>query len=477
MSAFRTALSTLAVFLLSTAIDLPAQTFTTIHSFGQAHEGSNPYANLVQGLDGNFYGTTYYGGDYGAGTIFRITPEGMLTTLFNFDGTDNGADPYCTLELGTDGNLYGTTVGGGTYSLGTVFKYSLAAGELTTLHSFDGTGGNDVFGGLVRGDDGNFYGTAANGGAYGTGVAFTITPGGRFKVLYNFKPGDRGAYFPAARLIQATDGNLYGTSTYGGSASQGAIFKISTRGAFTFLYGFCESDPSCPDGEEPEGLVQGTDGSLYGVAPSGGDENSPCDPYSGCGTLFTLAGGSGFSVVHTFDFTDGEKSNSPPYQATDGNFYGTALSGGTSGKGVLYSLAPDGSYTVIYDFCSANSQCPDGALPLGSVIQGTDGNLYGATAEDGAFHSGGTIYRVSLGLPPFIKTMPTLGATGDPVKILGNNLTGTTNVAFNGISTTFTVVSDTLIKTTVPAGATTGSVQVTTPTGTLTSNVVFRVRP
>ncbi|MGA2021390.1 MAG: choice-of-anchor tandem repeat GloVer-containing protein, partial [Candidatus Sulfotelmatobacter sp.] len=193
----------------------------------------------------------------------------------------------------------------------------------------------------------------------------------------------------------------------------------------TTLYNFC-SETNCEDGVNPvEALVQATDGSFYGGTLQGGADSTGCGG-EGCGTVFRITSARAFSVLHNFDFTDGEGTGGL-LQATNGTFYGAGFKGGTS------------------------------------VACGTSGC--------------GTIFSLSVQLKPFIATQPASGKVGATVIILGNNLTGATSVTFNGTAATFTVVSSTEIKTAVPAGATSGTVEVTTPNGTLTSNVPFRVTP
>ncbi len=477
-----TYLAFLLLFCLASVLTLPAQTFTTLHSFNlPAGEGGFPAGGLVQGQDGNFYGTTSAGGTRAMGTIFRVTPDGVLTTIYNFclqAGCTDGAVPYCTLVLGTDGDLYGVAFNDVDGNYGTVFKFSISTGTLTTLHSFFVQDGEYPYAGLVQADDGFFYGTTTQGGSGSEGVVFKIGPGGAFTVVHNFQGGPIDGSIPKAPLIKGTDGNLYGTTVFGGKASSGDVFKVSTQGVFTSLYFFCTENASCPDGSQLyAGVVQGADGKLYGAGASGGG----CLIFTKCGTLFSLTPGRQLSVLHEFDFTDGSFPASSLYQATDGSLYGTTQDGGTANNplcggsrcGVLYSVTSSGSYSTIHDFCSIGN-CLDGANGYGPVIQGTDGNLYGMTYRGGTSNDG-TIFRVSLGLSPFVETLPSSGSVGARVRILGNGLSSTTGIMFNGVPVAFTVVSDTLITTTVPAGATSGYVQVASATGTLTSNIPFRV--
>ena len=270
-------------------------TLVTLHSF-TGPDGDSISPGLIQGNDGNFYGTTTGGGTDNWGTVFKITPGGTLTTLHSFAGPD-GSGPYGGLVQGSDGNFYGTTGQGGNpvckagYGCGTVFKIT-PNGVLTLLHSFTGPDGIRPLGGLVQATDGNFYGTTTGGGAHNDcsnqdcGTIFRITPSGTLTTLYNFA-GPDGAE-PHASLLQATDGNLYGTTDSGGQGNAGTAFRFTTSGTLTTLYRFC-SLTDCADGSVPDGaLLQGTSGPFYGTTSTGGD--STCDAPAGCGTIFSLSG-------------------------------------------------------------------------------------------------------------------------------------------------------------------------------------------
>jgi uncharacterized repeat protein (TIGR03803 family) len=482
------------------AVALPAQTFTTLHSF-DGTDGAIPYAGLVQGADGNFYGTTLSGGASkncgvnSCGTVFQVTPSGTLTTLHNFDGAD-GEEPIAGLVQATDGNFYGTTDGGGADGYdGTVFSIS-TTGTLTTLHSFDGTDGSQPYAGLVQGADGNYYGTTLEGGAnnntcnppFGCGTVFTITPGGILTTLYAFDGMD-GDY-PDSELVQATDGSFYGTTAGGGANGHGTVFKITTSGKLTTLHSFDLADGGNPHA----GLVQGTDGDFYGTTMSGGGFRATCQArfLTGCGTVFKITPSGKLTTLHSFDGADGTYPGGL-VQASDGNFYGTTAEGGAStnynfnecgyGCGTVFKVTPSGTLTTIYSFCSKkqNDTCLDGNAPS-VLIQDTSGMFYGTTAGGGINSSNacvfgcGTVFRFSVGLGPFVKTLPIAGKVGVAVTILGTSLTGATSVTFNGTAAMLTVKSKSEIATTVPTGATTGTVQVVTPGGTLTSNVPFRVK-
>ena len=456
------------VFLLwaATAVVLSAQTFTVLLSFDGTNN-SQPDAGLVQAPDGNFYGTAVFGGPTNNGTVFKVTSSGTLTTVHTFDGTD-GSEPFSTPVLSTDGNLYGTTSYGGANGQGTVFKVT-PGGTLTTLHSFDGPDGTTPQAGLARGADGNLYGAAlytdCNEGSF-----FKVTSSGAFTALHVFSGrGDGG--FPYGAPIQASDGNFFGTTFSGGCADEGTVYKITPGGTLNTIHSFCLGGIPCPDGGNTvAGLVQGSDGNLYGATARGGDGTCIFNGFEGCGTVFKIGASSGFTTLHLLESTDGASPFASLVQGTDGNFYGTANGLGANGDGTIFQVTSSGTFTVLHNFDGT-----DGIGPVGPLMQGTDGAFYGTTSSGGA-NGVGTIFRLSMGLGPFVKTLPAFGTVGATIGILGTNLTGTTGVSFNGTPATFTVVSTSFIRTSVPAGATTGSVEVATPRGTLTSNVVFRVK-
>jgi uncharacterized repeat protein (TIGR03803 family) len=497
-----------------TAAALPAQTFTTLHSFaGGPADGAVPYAGLVQATNGYLYGTTVGGGANGSGgvngggTIFKITPSGTLTTFYSFcaqSGCTDGAYPQAGIIQTTNGNLYGTTAGGGATDEGTAFKIA-ANGTLTTLYSFCSQGGTlctdgaDPQAGLVQATNGNFYGTTASGGANdeavcssvtslaGCGTVFKITPTGTLTTLYSFcSQGGTlctdGAY-PIGGLVQGADGNLYGTTPVGGRNGGcyidggngcGTVFKITPAGTLTTLYSFC-SQSACADGGNPgTGLVQATNGELYGTTYVGGAYGS--------GTVFKITQSGTLKTLHSFcahNTQNGCTDGHDPValvQASDGNFYGTTTYGGASdtcnsGCGTVFKMTPTGKLTTLYSF--EGGGCPESCyvLPVG-LVQDTNGTFYGTTRSGSVF---GSVFSLSVGLNPFVETRPTSRKVGAVVEILGTNLTGATSVTFNGTAAVFKVVSSSEITTTVPTGATTGKVEVVTPGGTLSSNAPFRV--
>jgi uncharacterized repeat protein (TIGR03803 family) len=488
--------TTRAVFLVcaATTITARAQTLATLYSFDYT-DGANPQGTLVQATNGDFYGTTIDGGaasgcsPYGCGTIFKITPGSTLTTLYSFCSQSDCADgelPAAGLIEATDGNFYGTTRYGGANVYGTVFRIT-PGGTLNTLYSFCAQSGcadgQIPAGGLIQATDGNFYGTTVSGGVDDVGTIFKITPTGKLTTLSLICPPPycNGPSSPGAGLIQATDGNFYGTTSRGGTYGYGTVFKVTPSGRITVLYSFCSQDP-CLDGGIPQApLVQATDGDLYGTTTGVADGES--------GTVFKITLSGTLTTLHNFcsqnDCADGSYPAAGLIQATNGNFYGTTTAGGTSnncddgsGCGTIFDITTKGDLTTLYNFCT----CIDGYFPFAQLVQGTNGTIYGTTLLGGlddcvneAGEGCGTIFGLSLGLGPFVKTLPVAGKVGSEVGILGTKLTGATSITFNGTTAQFKVSSPTLILTHVPSGATTGKIKVTLPSKTLTSNVKFHV--
>ncbi|HXY09843.1 MAG TPA: choice-of-anchor tandem repeat GloVer-containing protein [Terriglobales bacterium] len=449
-----------------------APCFKTLINF-DATKGFHPSISLVQGTDGSFYGTTEGGpGIPGGGTVFNITPEGKLTTLHRLHVT---VGTEATLVLATDGNFYGTTAAGGSSNAcgsgcGTIFKIT-PQGKLTTLLSFDLTHGASP-NALVQGTDGNFYGSTRLGGSSGWGTIFKITPQAKLTTLLSFDL-THGAS-PNA-LVQGTDGSFYGSTRLGGSGKAcsvggcGTIFKITPEGTLTTLHNFDDID-----GAAPNVLVQGTDGNFYGTT-----EGGPLITYHG--TVFKITPEGRLTTLHKFDRLDGSDPRATLVLATDGNFYGTTFTAGVPGLyGTIFKITPRGKLTTLHSFDGA-----DGSAIEGELVQGTNGTLYGTTIEGGtskACPSGvdggcGTVFSLSVGFGPFVETLPTSAKEGATVIILGTDLTDATKVNFNGAEAEFRVLSSTEITTKVPADAKTGTVEVTTPSSTLTSNVAFRVTP
>jgi uncharacterized repeat protein (TIGR03803 family) len=317
-------------------------TLTTLHSFCSQQgcaDGYEPYAGLIQATNGNFYGVTTVGGAVGqaGGTVFKITSSGTFTSLHSFAGYPaDGANPWPPLVQASDGNFYGTTYAGGASNVGIVFKIT-ATGSLTILHNFcsqsNCADGGNPLGGLVQGSDGDLYGTASGSGAHSAGTAFKITTSGTFTTLHSFDDYTDGAS-PSGTLVQASDGNFYGTTSEGGASNAGTVFKMTPSGTLTALYTFCPQG-NCTDGSEPyAGLVQGRDGNFYGTTYAGGTGNQ--------GTVFAITPSGSLSTLYRFcsqtNCTDGANPYAGLIQASNGKLYGTTKQGGTNNGGTVFSL-------------------------------------------------------------------------------------------------------------------------------------------
>ena len=390
-----------AAVLALPALGVPAGVvFSSLYSFSGTNDGASPYAGLIMAGDGNLYGTTSSGGTHNLGTVFRINTDGALTTLYSFDGT-HGAAPYAALVQGADSRLYGTTSAGGVSDWGTLFQIT-TNGTLTTLFSFTGDGypyqGANPAVALVPASDGSFYGTAEYGGltnasyqGEGYGTVFQFATNGTVTVPIVF--GNTNGACPCGGLVLGRDGNLYGATTWGGLGmgrgfpGYGTVFKLTPDGTFTNIYLFTRLDDG---GFIYARLAQGRDGFLYGTAFSGGALQY--------GTLFKISTNGAFVPLHTFSYFDSGSHYGGVTEGSDGNFYGTTY-GAYAGFGSVFRVTPGGAFTNLVLFHGTN-----GSHPAGTLAQGADGNIYGTTLEGGA-HGLGTVFKISVPLPPVIKPL------------------------------------------------------------------------
>ncbi len=479
----------------------PAGTLKNIHNFtGNNDDGAFPQGGLTLGTDGNFYGTTYEGGSVTAGAVFKISPSGAYTTLYSFTGGSDGAAPYAPPVEGNDGNFYGTTTQEGTCgSCGTIYKIT-PSGKFTLLHQFDITHGSTPYAPLVLGTDGNFYGTSAYGTSANAGVIFRVTPSGKFTLLFSFDPAH--GENPLSCLVQGADGNFYGTTINGGNSGGGVVFKVTPAGRLTVLHNM----NGTTDGRAPYGgLVLATDGNFYGANAYGGTVNSDCA--DGCGTLFKITPKGAYSVLAKFDFTTGATPAITPFQHTSGLIYGDTQIGGSGNV----SPCVAGLCGVSYSWENTTLPAFVSLLPysgkvgktvefLGQGFKGTTSVSFGGTAAKfqvvsdtyltAAVPNGATtgsvtvktsaatlasnkIFRVT---PQILSFNPTSGAVGTNVTITGVSLKQATKVAFGGVAaTSFIVNSDKQVTATVPTGAQTGHITITTPGGVAVSKGVFTV--
>ena len=356
-----------------------------------------PAGPLVQATDGNFYGTTTAGGTGDNGTIFKMTPAGVVTVMHEFIHASDGSFPTSALIQASDGNLWGTTGDGGFYGAGTIFKMTLA-GVFTTVYPFNpNNDGGYPRSPLTQGTDGNFYGLATYQGPNLKGTAFKITPAGTFSVLHPFAGGMTDGAYPQGPLIQATDGNFYGLTSGGGLGDVGTILKMTPAGGVTVIHSFTAQDGASLAGNA---LVQAPGGTLYGTMPYGGSLFS--------GIAFSLqTDGTGFGVLHTFgNGTEGVYPTGPLIRGADGNFYGAAAaSGNASGRGTVFKMIPAGTVTMVREFTGS-----DGDYPQGSVTQGSDGKLYGTT-QYGGVYGAGAAFAVSTDGSTFTPLVSFTGGT------------------------------------------------------------------
>jgi uncharacterized repeat protein (TIGR03803 family) len=365
------------------ATSFTSTTFTLLDSFtgtSGAAPGANPlYENLIQGSDGGFYGTAVTSGANSWGTVFKISSTGTFSLLHSFSAaTSDSAGPYAGLVQGSDGSFYGTTNTGGATGRGTVFKIT-STGSFSLLHSFS-TAPNDgqtPYAALVQGTDGTFYGTTLYGGVNNLGTVFRITSNGSFAVLHSFSAATYDGTHPYAPLVQGADGTFYGTTVSGGANAYGIVFRMDPYGYFQIVHSF---STATTDGENPfSGLVQGSDGSFYGTTQNGGA--------TGCGTVFKITLGGNFSLLHSFSTatSDGYYPYSGLVQGSDGSFYGTTQSGGANNNGTVFKITSTGTFSLLHSFSPAIT---DGYAPLGGLIQGSDGSFYGLTNGGGANNDG-----------------------------------------------------------------------------------------
>lgn len=369
-------------------------------SIGSGPNGAKPYSGLLIGSDGNFYGTTHQGGTnglpFGNGTAFKLAPSGSITTLVSFNNT-NGAQPYAALASGLDGNLYGTTLLGGTSNLGTVFRLS-TNGNLTSLLSFTNANGAKPSAQLTLAVDGFFYGTTQLGGTSNLGTVFRVTTNGVLNTLISLS-GTNGSR-PYAEVIQGMDGHLYGTTLTGGILNQGTIFRLTTNGIHTVLFSFAQTNGAAPFG----GLVQDPSGVLYGTTKSGGDNDA--------GTIFRITTNGNFTLLRSFSGADdGANPQATLLRGRDGTYYGSTILGGNAAdipRGTVFQFTTNSAFTVLASFgFDAN-----GASPYGKLVQDGAGYLYGTTFDQGAGLKG-TVFR----LGPNRAVLETLATAGGGVQV------------------------------------------------------------
>ena len=474
-------LSTLTLVLLFAAIAAPAQTYVPLYTYPNTISNTTGVAApavLSQGTDGALYSTIQSNGTYNSGSVYRMTTAGGYSLVYSFCAEGGhclvtGTDPWGGVTLGTDGNLYGTTATGGAEGAGTIFKMT-PAGAWTKLWDFTaGTTSQhlndqgDPLYAPFQGTDGNFYGTDASvySGTYG--VFYKITTKGKLTAF----PFDYTNGYNPNLPTQGSDGNFYGTAQAGGDPTCrcGTVYKATAGGKITALHNF-KGYPT--DGTRPIGvLVQGSDGDFWGTTYEGGAYNE--------GTIFKISASGTYTLVYSFQYASPQLLGELPVAGltlgSDGNLYGVTELGGAHGYGTIFQVTNAGDVTFLHSFCSV-AGCTDGIIPETPLVQHTNGKFYG-TASGNSLCCG-VFYSFDMGLPPFTRLPATQGKVGTTVQFLGQSFTGASSVSFGGTpATSFKVVSDTFLTAKVPVGALTGVVSIVTSTGTLLGSHNFKVLP
>ncbi len=351
-----------------TNIEVLCPSETTLWTFAPAGMyGSGSVAGVIRGSDGSLYGTTSSDGANGMGTVFKVTSSGVGSTLWNFGtGSNDAQEPLAGLVEGSDGNFYGSTIAGGAHGQGTVYRITPAGAE-AVLWSFGGPGdGASPTSTLTQAGDGTLYGTTASGGANGAGTVFSITATGVETVLWSFGPTAADGQTPWGGVIQAADGSCYGTTTKGGANNSGTVFRVTAAGVETVLWSF----GSPTDGATPFGnLLQASDGDFYGTTRDGGTAGG------GVGFKITAAGME--DVVWNFNHTTGEAPIAGLIQGIDGSFYGTTSAGGLGGGlGTVFRATPAGEVLVIWDKFAYQTELQAGVIQGkdGALYGATIGN-------------------------------------------------------------------------------------------------------
>jgi uncharacterized repeat protein (TIGR03803 family) len=355
---------------------------TLLHSFAGNPDGAYPQAGLVQDAEGFFYGTSG-DGEFRCGAIYRISPAGKYKIIHSLDCGAEGIAPYSKLTLASDGFLYGTTEGGGANGEGTLYRVS-RSGKFVVLDDFGSLKGIEAVSGVMQASDGRLYGTTARGGAEKQGTIFRVTPRGKIQTIHSFsRTLNLGARNPAARLVEANDGALYGVTPFGGTKDWGTAFRLRSNGRVEIIASF---GGDFRDIAEPESaLMQATDGALYGVTASGGA--------FGSGSVYRLTLQGALTALHYFRFEEGSMPRGQLVQGDDGRLYGVmSESNGVARAGGVFSIGLNGSFQVDYEFLG---QFDDGSYPFSRLLKASDGRLYGTTYRGGRFGTG-TVCRLNL---------------------------------------------------------------------------------
>ncbi len=435
---------------------------TMLYEFQEAlTDATVPWGAIAQGRDGNLYGTGIARGANQTGGVYKITPSGAETLLVSFPSDWLNCEG---LTLAMDGNLYGTCNGGGPgdKTSGLIYRVT-PAGVLTDIHDFTGTAGDaNPNGAPVLGSDGNLYGTTGNGNGV-VGNIYRVSTAGIYKSLYTMSGGNS---VPSV-LTAGSDGNFYGTlADAAGFGNVGGVFRIGTGGTFKLLYGFVSSTGVYYPNNA---VIRATNGKLYGTTgfPSG----------AGNGTIYDVTAAGVVTDLYNISAAvnlDGDFNSM--LQASNGNFYGASFGGGTGNMGGLFELT---SANVFTSFLFTD-QTTTGSQPASPLMQHTNGTVFGSNSTGGTFPADGLFYSLNIGAPAFISLVTPMnaGKEGTQVGILGQGFSSSSVVKFGGtIATTKTVTGSTFIEATVPPGALTGKVTVTTGSTTLSTIAIYDITP
>jgi uncharacterized repeat protein (TIGR03803 family) len=475
----------MVLMLAASIVSVHAQTYTPLYTYPVTTNNTSGVvapALFSQGQDGELYSTIQTNGTHNLGSVYKMTTAGEYTLVYSFCAelghcNVTGNTPYGGVTLGTDGNLYGTTLGGGAcdQGVGTIFKITPAA---TWTKLWDFTASTTCNGHIAlkdegapfyapfQGQDGNFYGVdqGVYSGTYG--VFYKITSKGKLTPFPFAYSNGANPNIPT----QGSDGNFYGTTQSGGdpTCKCGVVYKATAGGKITTLHAF-KGYPT--DGSRPIGaLVQSNDGDFYGTTYQGGVDNE--------GSVFKISASGVYSLVFSFDFVSPTLGGQLPVAGltlgSDGNLYGTTERGGKNNYGTIFQVTPGGSLTFVHSFCSV-AGCPDGIVPETPLVQHTNGKFYGTASGNSLCCS--VFYSFDMGLGPFTRSALRSGKVGASVGFLGQGFTGASRVSFNGTPATFNVVSDTFLTAKVPVGALTGPVSIVTSDDTLSTSHNFLVLP
>jgi uncharacterized repeat protein (TIGR03803 family) len=310
----------------------PAGAEKVLYSFSGGADGGNPTASLVQDSQGSLYGTTFSGGTNGNGTVFKLSLAGVESVLYRFTGGTDGSHPRGGVVRDSQGNLYGTTGAGGNFGMGVVYKVT-PGGLETVLHSFNFADGSGPQANLILDSQANLYGTTTFAGSFSRGTVFKVTTAGSFTSLYNFGSNFPDGANPKGALIRDAQGNLYGTTENGGTLGAGTVYELTPTGAERVIYNFSGG----ADGGMPEGaLVRDGLGNLYGTTIAGGNTN--CAP--SCGVVYELTAGGQERVLYSFDTFTGAAPNAGLTPDGKGGAYGTTTQGGANFSGTVYRVGP-----------------------------------------------------------------------------------------------------------------------------------------